>query len=400
MKAGSPESAGMSSQRFARMDAAFARRIEKGELPGVATMVARRGSIVHSSVQGMADVETRRPLADDTIYHIYSMSKPVTAVALLMLMEEGLFQLDQPAADFIPELHVLTVLSGTTAVGPGLAPLKRPVTFRHLFTHTSGFCYPAVTGTAAEKLLAAEMGGEDFREMPLTLQQWMSKLVRCPLAHQPGEGWTYGFSIDVLGRLVEVLSGMSLDRFLRQRLFVPLGMPDTSFCVPDEKLSRLATVYRAKESGGLVTAEVENRGYGTNPTFFSGGGGLFSTPRDYMRFAQMLVNGGELDGARILGRRMVDLMRMSHVGGLPITPERRADAFSPGCTFGLGGRVVEDESVGLQGSRGTYSWDGLACTTFFADPREELAAVFFTQISTWPARIHEQFRTLVYQALD
>jgi CubicO group peptidase (beta-lactamase class C family) len=399
MNAATPESVGMSPERLARLDAVFARRIESRELPGVATMVARRGSVVHAHVQGMADIETGKPLAEDTIYHIYSMTKPVTAVALLTLMEEGLFQLDQPAADFIPELGSLTVLVKTGTKPARRVKLARPVTFRHLFTHTSGFCYPAKKGTPVEKLMAVEMGGDDFREVPLTLEQWMKKVVRVPLAHQPGEGWTYGFSIDVLGRLVEVLSGMTFDRFLQRRLFVPLGMPDTSFAVPEEKLPRIATVYRNDGRGGLEKAEIENRGYGTRPAFISGGGGLFSTPRDYIRFAQMLVNGGELEGVRILGRRTVDLMCMSHVAGLPIPPEKKADAFSPGFTFGLGGRVVEDESVGLQGSRGTYSWDGLACTTFFADPREELAALFFTQISTWPPRIHEQFRTLVYQAL-
>jgi CubicO group peptidase (beta-lactamase class C family) len=401
MKVGKPESVGLSSQRLSRLAQAFSRRIDRRDQAGAATMVARRGKLVHFHVRGLASIESSKPLAEDTIYHIYSMSKPVTAVALLMLMEEGLFQLDEPAAHFVPELGTLKVLEGTADSGPVLVDLERPVTFRHLFTHTAGICYPASTGSPAERLLSEAMGGDVFCETPLTLERWVKLLVRAPLTHQPGAGWTYGFSMDVMGRLVEVLSGMTFDRFLQERLFGPLGMKDTSFCVPDEKLSRLAAVYGRSDAGELQEVEWASRGYGTKPVFLSGGGGLFSTGPDYLRFAQMLVNGGALDGARILGRRTVDLMRMCHVAQLADLPAvRSGDAFDPGCTFGLGGRVVADESKGLFGSRGTYGWDGLAGTSFFVDPVEELTGLFFTQINPWPDRLLEQFRTLVYQALE
>jgi CubicO group peptidase (beta-lactamase class C family) len=378
----------------------FARRIEKRELPGTATLVARKGRVVHFHLQGMADIENGTSLAEDTIYRIYSMSKPITAVALLALLEEGRFQLDQPAADFIPELGSFKVLERMGDSGPVLADPVRPITFRHLFTHTSGICYPAKAGSPAERLLAAEMGGDQFRESPLTLADWIKVLVRTPLAHQPGAGWTYGFSIDVLGRLIEVISGLTLDRFFAERVFAPLGMKDTFFAVPDAKLSRVAKVYGANGKGGLQFNDIASRGYGVKPSFLSGGGGLSSTVTDYLRFAQMLVNGGELDGARVLGRRTVDLMRQSHVAQLAELPAiRDGSAFGPGCTFGLAGRVVVDESRGLFGSAGTYSWDGMAGTTFIADPREELVGLFFTQVNPWPPSFHEQFRTLVYQSL-
>ncbi len=400
MTSTSPESVGLSSPRLARLADAYARRIERCELSGVATMVARGGKLAHFHVQGKADIQAGRALAEDTIYHVYSMSKPVTAVAILMLMEEGRFQLDDPAADFIPELGRLKVLESMADGKPVLAALKRPVTFRHLLTHTAGFCYPSREGTATERLLAAEMGGDDFREISLTLEQWVKRLVTVPLAFQPGDDWKYSMSIDVLGRLVEAISGTTLDRFFADRIFGPLGMVDTSFAVPDAKLPRLAVVYRDDGRGALEKEEVASRGYGTRPTFFSGGGGLYSTAPDYLRFAQMLKDGGQLGGVRILGRRTVALMRMSHVGHLAHLPGvQSGEFFLPGCTFGLAGRVVADESVGLCGSRGTYSWDGMAGTTFLVDPVEDLVALFFTQISPWPPRLHEQFRTLVYQAL-
>jgi CubicO group peptidase (beta-lactamase class C family) len=395
-----PESVGLSSGRLARLDAHFEERIRRREIPCAATLVSRKGRLVHASVQGMADIEHGTPLAPDTIHHIYSMSKPITAVALLMLMEEGVFHLDQPAADFLPEMAGMQVIASMDGDRPVLVPLARPISIRHLFTHTSGICYPAAGGTPAERLLAGVLGEKDFREPEMNLREWMTRLVRSPLAHQPGEGWTYGFSIDVLGRLVEVMAGTTFDRFLEERLFRPLGMADTFFAIPDAKLPRLAVVYADDGNGGLTVNAPASRAYGVKPAFFSGGGGLFSTAPDYLRFAQMLVNSGSLDGVRILGRATVDLMCRSHIPQLAnLASVKDGTAFGQGCTFGLAGRVVVDESRGLNGSAGTYSWDGLAATTFFVDRREELTALFFTQVNPWPARLHEHFRTLVNQAL-
>lgn len=395
-----PESVGMSPARLARIDAASRKRIERGELAGIATMVARKGRLVHFSVQGVADRERGRPLQQDTIYHIYSMSKPVTTVALLTLFEEGMFQLDDPVSALIPEFNSLKVLARMSGKSAVLEDLQRPITFRHLFTHTSGLCYPSDAGTPAEKLLSIEMGGVYFRESPLTLAEWIKRLVRAPLAHQPGTAWTYGFSIDVLGRLVEILSGLPFDVFLRNRIFDPLGMSETGFSVPEAKQDRIAVVYGADSRGSLEPVDWACTGYGLDPVFMSGGGGLYSTAPDYLRFAQMLVNGGELDGARILGRRTVNLMATGHIPQLMDLPSiRDGSAFGIGCTYGLGGRVLVTEYEGLSGSPGTYGWDGLAGTTFFVDPAEDLTALFFTQITPWPPALHQQFRTLVYQAL-
>ena len=401
MTAGSPESVGLSSTRLARLDTAFARRVQAGEMAGVATLVARKGRLVHFHTQGMADIAAGRPLAEDTIYLIYSMSKPVTTVGLLTLFEEGRFQLDDPVSAVIPELARFKVLSRMTAGRPELEDLQRPITFRHLFTHTSGIPYAGENGTPVEKLLWEALGLSNMKgPTSLTLAGWIPLLVKGPLAHQPGAGYTYGFSIDVLGRLIEVLSGKPLDVFLEQRVFGPLGMRDTFFSVPVEKRNRVAVVYRKGPGGTLQRDDAVSAGYGLAPLFFSGGGGLYSSAPDYLHFAEMLTAGGELDGVRILGRRTVDLMRACHVPQIMDLPAvRDGTAFGAGCTYGLGGRVVVDDSKGLFGSIGTYSWDGAAATTFLTDPREELTALFFTQVSAWPAGIHEQFRTLVYQAL-
>jgi CubicO group peptidase (beta-lactamase class C family) len=395
----SPESVGLSSSRLARLEEHLSRRIEKGELAGTATAVTRQGRLAHLRFQGLADRGRGAPIAEDTIYHVYSMSKPVTAVAALALMEEGLFDLDDPVAQWIPELGRLKVVASATDRGLVLTDAVRPVTVRHLFTHTSGFPYPGSQGSPAERAMSAILGGDDFRTPDKSLREWMELISRAPLAHQPGEGFTYGISTDILGRLVEVLSGMDLESFMQERIFHPLGMADTSFCLPDAKASRLAVVYGADGKGGMVVHEGLSRAYGTQPKLFSGGGGLYSTVPDYLRFAQMLVNGGELDGARVLGRATTALMRADHVRQIAHLPAvKDGSAFGRGCTFGLAGRVAVEPFL-LHGSPGTYSWDGAAGTTFLVDPAEDLVAVFFTQVGPWPARLHEHFHTLVYQAL-
>jgi CubicO group peptidase (beta-lactamase class C family) len=392
-----PETVGLSSARLARIGAVLQSRIERGDLAGAIAVAARKGAVAYCQCRGLADVEGGKPMAEDAILRFYSMTKPVTSAALLMLYEEGCFQLDDPVAAFIPEFRELKVLRQMTDSGPELAELQRPVTFRHLFTHTSGLGYPNPQGTPAERLLSEAMGGP--REAH-TLEEWIPRLVQAPLAHQPGADWTYGFSIDVLGRLIEVISGQPLDLFLRERMFAPLGMVDTDFYVPEAKHPRLARVYRRREGGGFEVAEQANNAFWAKPRFLAGGGGLVSTAADYLRFAQMLVNGGELAGNRLLGRRTVRLMASGHIPQLMGQPRfAEGQAFGRGYTYGLGGRVYLDEAVGLQGSVGTYGWDGMACTTFWVDPREELVGMLLPQMVTWPAALHEQFRVLVYQAL-
>jgi CubicO group peptidase (beta-lactamase class C family) len=394
-----PEAVGLSSARLARIGAAIRRRIERREIAGAIAVVARRGRIAHLECHGLMDVEAARPMAPDTILRMYSMTKPVTAVAALTLHEEGWFELDDPASAFLPELGGLKVLKSMGERGPELEGLARPVSIRHLFTHTSGICYPNPEGSPAEKLLALEAGnlGNAEEHPSEELVKWMA---RAPLAHQPGAGWTYGFSTDVLGRLVEVVSGKPLDAFLEERLFSPLGMRDTAFFVPEEKHARLAKVYGPDKEGKLAPVPWSNAAFHAKPRFLSGGGGLVSTAGDYLRFALMLQGGGELDGERVLGRRSVRLMMSGHIPQLAELPAvKQGTAFGPGHTFGLGGRVLVDEAIGLRGSAGTYGWDGMASTTFWVDPREELVGMLLPQAIPGPANLHEQFRTLVYQAL-
>ena len=241
---------------------------------------------------------------------------------------------------------------------------------------------------------AADVAGEP------TLEGWISRLVKAPLAHQPGAGWTYGFSIDVLGRLIEVISGKPFDAFLKERLFGPLGMPDTDFYAPPEKHSRLAKVYGMRPEGGLERVEWSTNGYHRKPGFLSGGGGLVSTAADYLRFAQMLLNGGELDGERVLGRRTVRAMGQNHASRLPYPVFPAEWRRHLGCAMGLGVRTVADEAaVGINGSLGTIGWSGLATTDFWVDPQEELIGLFLAQMIPGPGAVHDQCMTLVYQAL-
>ena len=280
--------------------------------------------------------------------------------------------------------------------------MSKPVIIRRLFTHTSGLCYPNPTGSPAEKLLAEAMGNPhdaDVAGEP-SLEGWISRLVKAPLAHQPGAGWTYGFSIDVLGRLIEVISGKPFDAFLKERLFGPLGMPDTDFYAPPEKHSRLAKVYGMRPEGGLERVEWSTNGYHRKPGFLSGGGGLVSTAADYLRFAQMLLNGGELDGERVLGRRTVRAMGQNHASRLPYPVFPAEWRRHLGCAMGLGVRTVADEAaVGINGSLGTIGWSGLATTDFWVDPQEELIGLFLAQMIPGQGAVHDQCMTLVYQAL-
>jgi CubicO group peptidase (beta-lactamase class C family) len=395
-----PVSAGMSARRLRRLDEAYARRIEAGELMCAASCVARRGRVVHFHVQGMADRELGTPLAEDTIHRLFSMSKPVTAVAALTLLEEGRFQLDDPVSAYIPELGRLKVLRRLTDDGPQVEEPRRPVTVRHLFTHTAGFCYPDSRGSGAERLLASAMGSEAIICLPMDLARLMTVLASVPLACHPGEDYEYGLSIDVLGRLIEVVSGRPLDEALQERVFGPLGMADTGFFVPEGKHGRLAAVYEKDEAGGLRRMPSYTDAFNRKPLFLSGGGGLVSTAEDYLRFGLMLQNGGELDGARVLGRRTVRLMTLNHIPHLMRLPAIRSGrAFGPGYGYGLGGRVLVDERAGLWGSAGSYGWNGALGTLFFVDHAQEVAAMLLTQIDAWPPSHYEQFRTLVNQAI-
>ena len=392
-----PEQFGFSPSRLARINGLLQRYIDEKKLAGVVSLVARRGSVVHLEKFGVQDFESDKLVGFDTIFRFYSMSKPITSVALMMLYEEARFQLDDPVSRFLPEFKETKVWVSEDE----LADMEREITIRHLLTHTAGLSYGgyAESGNPVDKLYD-EAGF--FSENNMDIGEMVRRLAGLPLVHQPGQVWRYSVATDVLGHLIQVIAGMPFDVFLQERIFGPLGMVDTDFYVPAEKLDRLAEVYRPSE-GALIPVELEIAGdYTKPPSVLLGGSGLASTAPDYVRFCQMMLNGGELDGARLLGRKTVELMTVNHLsdGLLPICMgpyEMR------GYGFGLGFSVLMDVArSGILGSEGVYRWGGWASTTFFIDPQEELIAMMLPQFIPWGGveyTVGAEFQTLVYQAL-
>ena len=371
-----PEAVGVSAERLERIRPVMQGYVDKGHLPGFLTVVARRGQIVHFETIGMRDVENNEPVEADTIFRIYSMSKPITSVAVMMLYEEGHFQLGTPVSMFIPEFKDMKVYNEDQTE---ILDAKRKITVKHLLMHTAGFTYGW-----GNKPVDARYKEAKILEPGSTLADMVVKLGKIPLVHEPGEKWTYGVSTDVLGYLVEVVSGMPFEEFLRIRLFEPLGMVDTAFSVPSEKRNRLAALYRPTKENGLERTKRAAIAIDEFTFFPSGGGGLVSTAADYMRFSQMLLNGGELDGVRILGKKTVELMRYPHHNN----------------RFGLGFAIVTDRNPpNILESVGNFSWGGAAATTFWIDPKEELVAVLMTQLLNNRYPFQQQFKVLTYQAL-
>ena len=373
-----PEAVGVSAERLERIRPVMQGYVDDGNLPGFLTVVARHGKIVHFETIGMLDVENKKPVEPDTIFRIYSMSKPITSVAVMMLYEEGRFQLGTPVSKFIPQFKNMKVYNEDQTE---ILDAKKEITIKHLLMHTAGLTYGW-----GNKPVDALYKEAKIREPGSTLVDMVEKLGKIPLVHEPGERWTYSVSTDVLGYLVEVVSGMPFEEFLQTRLFKPLGMVDTAFSVPLEKADRFAALYRHNRREGLM-----KRVGGDAPlakdklSFFpSGGGGLVSTAADYMRFSQMLLNGGELDGVRILGKKTVELMRYPHHDDW----------------FGLGFRVVTHKNPpNILNSVGNFSWGGAAATTFWIDPQEELIGLLMTQLLNNPHPFQQQFKVLTYQAL-
>ncbi len=383
-----PEQVGLSSERLGRIRPVIQRYVDEGKYAGVITLVARHGKVAYLDCVGMMDRDAGKPMKEDTIFRIYSMTKPITSVALLMLYEEGRLRLNSPVADFIPGFANVKVYAEP------LAELERPVTIRNLLTHTAGLSYDAEDGDPVGVLYhKADIWADD----PL-LADFVARILRLPLAHQPGTIFRYSVALDVVGYLIEIISGMSLDRFFRERIFEPLGMVDTGFYAPVEKHERLATLYHW-ENGLVEKPDILGVHGAQADRFLSGGAGLVSTMSDYYRFTQMLLNGGELDGTRLLGRKTVELMSSNH-----LTPEiirASGDALWPGHGFGLGvARMMEVPRYGESGSVGMYTWGGAASTGFWIDPREDLIAILMTQLipyGTFPSI--DDFHTLTYQAL-
>lgn len=397
MERAKPEAMGFSAERLARIGVAMRRHVEEGRLPGVATLIARRGRIVHLETVGWADVEARRPLEPDTIVRIYSMTKPITVVAALMLWEEGRFLLDDPIGAYLPELAGMPVLQRMERGVPVLAPAKRPVTIRHLMTHTSGMTYGVFEGGEPGERLYAEA---DLLRPDRTLSEMVSALGRLPLLFDPGDRWRYSVSIDVLGRLVEVVSGQTLDVYFQQRIMGPLGMADSAFATAPGTTARLATLYGPAEGGGITPIQAPcGRDFTRLEPLRSGGGGMVGTILDYARFAQLLHDGGDLNGTRLLAPRTVALMARNH-----LPPEAGPYGNPPhaGHGFGLGVRVLRDPGLaGQLDGVGSFGWSGLANTDFWVDPANEVVGVFVTQLVAPPpgVSVAQQFRNLAYQAL-
>ncbi|MGY2067922.1 serine hydrolase domain-containing protein [Blastococcus sp. SYSU DS0619] len=406
-----PAEVGMDPTRLGRIDHRLARYVEDGQLPGFLVTVARRGELVHVGRYGSRDVENGRPVELDTRWRIFSMTKPVTSVAAMMLYEEGAFQLTDPIARWLPEFAETRVYVAGSAMKPVTSPQVEPIRVQHLLTHMSGLTYGfhhAHPVDAMYRAMGHEWGTPPGADSAEVCRQWAS----VPLVFQPGSEWNYGVSTDVLGRLVEVLSGQSLDEFFEQRIFAPLGMTETSFGLrPEDDPDTLARLYAATpgQPGGAATgfAPLDAMGQAalSKPAFLSGGGGLVSTAGDYLRFLEMLRRGGAHDGGRLLGPRTLAHMVGNHLpGGQDLeTFGRPLFAETPlrGVGFGLGfSMVIDPARYGVVSSVGDYSWGGAASTAFYVDPVEDVTVSFYTQLlpsSTLPIRNY--LRQLVNQAI-
>lgn len=420
MKTVDPKSVGISSDRLKRLDAWLEGQIAKERLVGCSLLLARHGGVAYFSSAGLADVETGKPFQKDTIVRIYSMTKPITAVAAMMLYEVNYFQLDDPVSAYIPEFRNMQVWKGGDLTNT--EPAKQPITIRHLLTHTSGLTYGFMQANPVDAR---------YRELKIELPtdavdlaEWVDRAATIPLVCQPGSQWNYSISTDVLGRLIEIWSGESLDEFFKSRIFEPLKMIETSFHVVENKRERFASLYtpswgaslasvnqpslpdNQKNRKGVKLQESATESPYLHPAkILAGGGGLISTMSDYSRFCQMLLNKGELDGQRLLGKKTVEYMLRNHLPdnkdmaamGQPVWSETTYE----GIGFGLGGAVVLDPvKAQTIASVGEYHWGGAASTFFWLDPQEDLYVVFLTQLtpsSAYPIR--RELRARIYQAL-
>jgi CubicO group peptidase (beta-lactamase class C family) len=398
-----PEALGFSSERLGRLHTAMQREVDEKQLAGVVTILARHGKVVEERTYGKKDSASGAPMTKDTIFRIFSMTKPVTGVAMMILYEEGKWHPSDPISKYIPEFAHLKVFKGVDPSGKMiLEDPVHPPTMKELVTHTAGFTYGLFGNTPVDKMYMEQqvLGSQSLQEM-------IDKLAKTPLLYQPGTRWVYSVSMDIQGYIVEKLSGQSLPDFMQQHIFGPLGMKDTGFFVPQEKRNRFATLYAENQKGELVASAAISgpaTDYATQPSMPSGGGGMVSTAQDYLRFAQMLLNGGELDGVRILAPATVQLMTSNHLAPSLMTGEFSVGQviMRPGLGWGYDCAVFSDppqadEVVG----RGTFFWVGAADTWFWVDPTNDLIFVGMTQRMLgpgWP-NVEALSQPLVYQAL-
>ncbi len=393
-----PETVGMSSERLARLDQVMQRYIDRDETAGVVTLVARRGKVVHFSALGHRDVESGAPMTHDSIFRIASMTKPIASTALMMLYEEGYFQLRDPVSKWLPEFGSMKVaipaprqerLTGRYKT----IPAARPITVQHILTHTAGLAnsYRGITQPEFQAMSAQTQPGDTVGDM-------LTRLAELPLNFHPGDEWEYGRATDIVGRLVEVMSGQTLDEFLKERIFDPLHMTDTHFYLPESKLDRYTALYRPNADGTIELAEAptaESRYVAEPHVYFSGAGGLVSTARDYFRFQQMMLNGGKLEGVRILSRKTVELMTSNHTGDYGIW------LAGPGYGFGLGYAIVTDLGPSATPrSEGSFYWSGAFGTIFWVDPEEEVIGILMQQLRPYThINARPDLATMTYQAI-
>ena len=389
-----PESVGMDSARLDRITQAMQGYVDEGLLAGVVTMAARDNKIVHFESVGFRDLEAQAMMSNDALFRIYSMSKPITGVALMSLYEEGKFRLADPVEKYLPELKDLQVYVGMDDDGELITePQNHKMTIRELMSHTGGLSY----GIFAQSGVDSKYVEADLLNTNNTLEEFTKRLGKIPLKHQPGSTWEYSVSVDVQGYLVEKLSGQSFGSFLEERIFEPLGMTDTDFHVPEEKASRFAQVYGYDDQGKLEAGEgFPDANFLIDPVFESGGGGLVSTAMDYMRFSQMVLNGGELDGVRILAPLTVDLMHRDQ------TPKNMAGSVlgAQGTSFGLDFAVIDDPVEAESYSTGEFYWGGAAGTWFWIDPVENLVFIgMIQQFGNKLPNVRATSKRLFYQAI-
>lgn len=400
MKIASPESVGISSDRLQRINTKMQDYVDNKNVPGFITLIARKGQVIHYETCGQRDVEHGLPMEKDTIFRIYSMTKPITSVALMMLYEQGKFQLFDPVSKYIPEFGKTKVLKGMSFMGPELVGQETPMTIHHLLTHTAGLSY----GFYYDSIIDEQYRHSAFRDPSLELGEKMRRMASLPLRFQPGTHWFYSIATDVCGYLVEVLSDMPFQDFLQENIFDPLGMIDTAFYVSEDKLDRFAALYQHNFLDGSFhlfegSPHIPKQKFTVMPNSPSGGGGLISTTEDYLKFAQMMANKGELEGIRLLGRRTIEYMAQNHLKP-ELMPFGHGSDMKYGMGFGLGVSMVLDPAqTEVMSSVGNYGWGGAAATNFWVDPVEDMVCIIMTQLMDNMLPFQSDFRVLTYQAM-
>ena len=395
-----PEVVGMSAERLSNISAKLQTYVDDRKVAGFVSLVARDSEVVHFETCGYRDVEQQLPMERDTLFRIYSMTKPITSIALMMLYEQGKFQLFEPVSRYIPAFGNTKVLSGYGYMGQQLVPQNPPMTIHHLLTHTAGLSYGFFFDTPIDQMYRDSI----FRSETASLEEKITGTAQLPLRFQPGSAWNYSIATDVCGYLVQLLADMPFEDFLAERIFEPLGMEDTAFHVPTDKLNRFAKLYRHNVQNGSFheyegAPHIPFHDFSKPASAPSGGGGLVSTTADYWQFANVLLNEGELDDVRIIGRKTLEFMTRNHLKPelLPL-----AIGFSgiPGRGFGLGFDVVMDAAqTGVLNSEGNFGWSGAAATNFWVDPQEQLVGIIMTQLMDNMLPFQQDFRALTYQAL-